>query len=135
MNSSDDNFQNMIARLQAAKGQPEQLTLATVDIVLAIREPVIARAFEAAAIPHWFTTEIVAMIMRTPEESVAQWLPALLELPMIETFHAHRGWNVHEATRLAVRARLARQSPGEFRESARRAAECFQGNDHNERVE
>src|SRR5205823_3998239 len=65
----------------------------------------------------------------------AEWFGTLLELPMIESFSTHRGWNVHETARLAVRDRLARKDRGEFCELARRAAEYFQGEDHNDRVE
>src|SRR4029077_6570237 len=39
------------------------------------------------------------------------------------------GWNVHEATRLTIRAKLSREQPERFRFLSARAAVCFPGDE------
>jgi tetratricopeptide (TPR) repeat protein len=120
-------FHDIIDRLDAARNDPEALTLATLELVLEPASPKMRAAFEVAAIPHWFNADILAHMMQVGREEVNSVLEELCRLPMVESFSARNGWNVHEATRLAFRARLARQEPDSFRELSIRAANFFQG--------
>ncbi len=71
------NFEDAITRLQAAQGDPQKLTLATVDIVLAAHEPGLRPALEAASVPHWFTPKILAALMETDEAAASAWVEKL----------------------------------------------------------
>jgi hypothetical protein len=84
------DFEEAISRLQAAQGDPEKLTLATVDIVLATHEPALRTALEAAAVPHWFAAGILSTLLETDEATASKWVEELRRLPMVEAFPAHR---------------------------------------------
>ena len=129
------NFEDAITRLQAAQGDPQKLTLATVDIVLAAQEPGLRPALEAASVPHWFTPKILATLMETDEAAASGLVEKLRELPMVEPFSARGGWNVHEATRRVLRAEMAREPHNRLRELSKRARECFGGDEPHQRVE
>src|SRR5689334_17144635 len=98
-----------ISKLQDAHGDPQKLTLATLDIVLSAREPWLREALEAAAIPHWFTAPAIAKLLQNDDAAAAKYLEGLKTLPMVEAFATRDGWNVHEATRLALRSHLVRE--------------------------
>jgi hypothetical protein len=55
------------------------------------------------------------------------WFDRLVELTVVEPFHAHEAWNVHEVTRLALRSRLAHEGIDRFRKFSERAAALFEG--------
>src|SRR5262245_694235 len=103
-------LEDTLSRLRAAEGDPQKLTLATVDIVLAAHEPGLRAVLETAAVPHWFDASILSALLETDQTTAARWVEQLQRLPMVETFPAHDAWNVHEATRLALRRRLERGS-------------------------
>jgi hypothetical protein len=96
-----------IAKLQATQGDPRQLALVTLDIVLSQHKRGLRNALEAAAIPHWFTKDILAKLLEIDDDQAAEYLDQLRRLPMVEPFPARDGWSVHEATRLALRSDLA----------------------------
>jgi hypothetical protein len=127
------NFDQAIAQLQAAQGDPDKLALATLDIVLAGREPGLRAAFEAAALPHWFEADILAGLVGADE--ARRWLAPLTALPMVEAFPLRQGWNVHEATRLALRRHLAATDPARFRALSARWAEVFGGEEPARQIE
>jgi tetratricopeptide (TPR) repeat protein len=124
-----------LAKLQEAQGDPRKLALATLDIVLASQEPWLSEAMEAAAIPHWFTPAILAKLLSIDETTAAQRVERLQQLPMVEHFAARDAWNVHEATRLALRLRLATENPNRFRQVSELAAQCFPGKEPFQRLE
>jgi tetratricopeptide (TPR) repeat protein len=124
---SELKFDEVMKRLTAASEDAEALTLATMELVLGQARPEVQSAFEAAAIPHWFDAAILAHMLQVKDETANMLLEELHRLPMIESFAVRKGWNVHEATRLAVRARLAREQQDRFRRLSSRAAAFFQG--------
>jgi hypothetical protein len=128
-------FEEAISRLQAAQGDPEKLTLATVDIVLATHEPALRTALEAAAVPHWFDARILSALLETNEATASKWVEELRRLPMVEAFPAHDAWNVHEATRLALRHRLASEEVSRLHMLSALAAKCFENDGPASRVE
>ena len=121
-------FDTAINRLKAAQGDSEKLVLATVGIVLAPYEPALRMVLEATAIPHWFDSKILANLLNTQEQVANQWVEKLRNLPMIESFATRGGWNVHEATRLALRNRLHHEEPARLQILSERAALCFKDN-------
>jgi len=127
------NFDEAIKQLQAAQGDPDQLALATIDIVLAGREPGLRAALEAAAIPHWFDEAILAGLIGA--EEARRWLEPLTALSMVEAFPLRQGWNVHEASRLALRRHLAATAPDRLRALSGLAADCFVGKEPAQRIE
>src|SRR5947209_6743954 len=125
----------VISTLQEAQGDPQKLSLATLDIVLSTQEPWVREAVEIVAIPHWFTAASIAKLLQIDDATAAKHLDGLKKLPMVETFAARKGWNVHEATRLALRSYIAHNEPERFRKLSRRAADTFQGEEPYDKVE
>lgn len=115
-------FDEIIARLQDAKGDPEQLALATVDVTLAGRDERLREALEAAAIPHWFDELILAHLLDAGQAEAVILRERLVALPMVESFAARKGWNVHEATRLALRRKSQSSQHDRFLELSAKAA-------------
>ena len=119
--------------LAAAHGDPARLALATVDIAYpaladAEREA-LKEALEAAAVPHWCDEAVLAALLGVPAAEAAARLARLRGLNVVEAFRA-RGEgaiNVHEATRLMLRRRMALGRPAQLRELSARAAACFAG--------
>ncbi len=105
------DLEQAIRILKEAQGDPARFGLASVDLLLAghpdeEREKV-RTALEVATVPHWFDEKILAALLNSPLATDAEALAARLRrLPVVEPFPA-RGpgaANVHEATRLALRA-------------------------------
>jgi tetratricopeptide (TPR) repeat protein len=117
--------------LEAAKGDPARLALATVDLAHSdLAGPERARvrdALAAAALPHWFDVSIIgALLMADPNET-QQLLARLRNLSVVEAFPA-RGEgaaNVHEATRIALREMTRTEDAHRFRAISRRIREYF----------
>lgn len=122
------DFAEQLERIKAASSDPQALALVTLDILLDTHPPELRRAVEAAAIPHWFDAEIFySLLDHDLRQNAARWYDAVIALPAIEPFPARSGHNVHEATRLALRRRLALETPEHFRELSGRAAATFRG--------
>ncbi len=121
------DFDEIQRRLESAQGDPQALALATLDIVLADRDPRLRIAVEAAAVPHWFDAEVLAALLPEEADDAAAVVEQLKALPMVESFPARQGWNVHDTTRLALRARLAREEPTRFVRLSAAAADYFIG--------
>lgn len=129
------SFEDAIDRLQAAQGDPEQLALATLDIALQRQDPDLRPIVEAAAVPRWFDARLLAALLDVDEATAAAYVTRLQALPMVESFAARRGWNVHEATRLAVRRHLARHEAARLHELSASAAAYFADDDAVSRIE
>src|SRR5688572_23739516 len=111
-----------LRRLEAAKGDPSTLALTTVDLVVAQQNPRLLSVLEAAAVPHWFTEEMLRALVEDALPEPDGWFEEVTRLTMVERFHAHAAWNVHEVTRLAIRERLASEHPIRFRDLSMRVA-------------
>jgi tetratricopeptide (TPR) repeat protein len=116
------DLNDTLRRLEAAKGDPGALALATIDIVLEPHEPKLAGALEAAAVPHWFDEPLLRALLTDAVPDASDWFERLTGLTVAERFQAHGGWNVHEVTRLALRQRLFAREPERFCVLSRRAA-------------
>ena len=71
-----------LRRLEAAKGDPNALALATVDIVLSSYEPGFTLALEAAAVPHWFDEPMLRALLGDAIPDGDDWFDQLVgQLP------------------------------------------------------
>lgn len=77
------NIDEIIGRIQAVRDNPQELTLATVDIVLAAHDAQLRAAFEAAAIPHWFSADILATLLQIDRITAEEYVDRLRQLPMV----------------------------------------------------
>jgi tetratricopeptide (TPR) repeat protein len=128
-------FENLLALLRDAAGNPERMTLATAESILSTRKPGLGVALEAAAIPHSFNGAILSCLLETDPVEAFALTAELTSLPMVEPFPAREGWNVHEATRLALRRKLRAERPELFQTLSARAAGCWQGDAFADRIE
>ena len=118
--------------IRNAHGDPALLAFATVDLAfpdIPDDDRVALRlALEAAAVPHWCDAAILAeLIDDSGSLSPGQWA-RLKTVPVVEPFPA-RGvdaGNVHEASRLAIRKRLAETQRTRFIEFSARSARVFE---------
>jgi hypothetical protein len=117
--------------LKAAQGEPAMLALATVDLAYPsltdVERFALKQSLEAAAIPHWCDEAILAALLEIPKQESASRFARLRGLSVLEPFPA-RGdntMNVHEATRRALRNRMAADEEARFRKLSGRAAAHF----------
>ena len=129
------DIEQALHQLKQAQDDPQALTVATARIVCARSHPELFEILEAAAIPHWFNAEILAALLQTDTVTAAGWMERLIQLPMVETFSARQAWNVHETTRLALRATLAKNDPERFQTLTRLAVEHFSGSEDTQQIE
>ena len=128
-------FDDILASLRQAEGDPQLLALATVDSVLATHRPELRAALEAAAIPHWFNHQILGILLRLGDSEVAASFETLTSLPFVERYGDGVNYNVHESTRLAIRRRLESQEPERLVTLSLAAAALWPDEDPRSRVE
>jgi tetratricopeptide (TPR) repeat protein len=130
------DFTEQLRLLEAAQGDPSQLALATLDIVLASQAPELRRVVEAAAVPHWFDeARLAALLDDDLRPDSRRWFQAVIVLPQVEPMPARQGFNIHETTRLALRRQIFAERPERFRALAARAAAAFPGPAVHEQIE
>ena len=99
--------------LESAQGDPAKLALATVELAYGelpkCERAALGEGLEAASIPHWCNEIILKTLLAISSEESADRFSRLSRLTVLEPFTARGGdaMNVHEATRLALRKRLA----------------------------
>jgi tetratricopeptide (TPR) repeat protein len=128
-------FAHALHLLEQVKDDPQALTVATAQVVCARLHPDLFAVLEAAAIPHWFDRDILAALLQTDAAAAAPWLERLRLVPLVESYAARKGWNVHEATRLALRAALAQTQPERYAQLSRQAAAYFSDGEERSRIE
>jgi hypothetical protein len=118
--------------IQDAQGDPALLALATVDLTFPnlpeAERSVLRSALEAAAIPHWCDDVVLTALINDPSSLSPGLWARLKAVPVIESFPA-RGvdaGNVHEASRLAIRKRMAETQQTRFIEFNTRSARVFE---------
>jgi len=130
------NIEEQLKLLQEAQGDPGKLALVSMDLVLSGRPQEMRRALEAAAVPHWFDQQLLASLLDGGMEQRSEAMyQALIALPMVESFASRSGYNVHEATRLALRERLQQQDPDRLKELSSKVADALQGGEEHVRAE
>lgn len=120
-------YAQLLEQLKAAQGDTARLALVTFDFAVA-HDPILKMAAEVAAIPHWFDAKSLAALLPDHAAHANGLLEQLKALPMVEPYTRDNGgpaWNIHEATRLALRDRLWENEPERFKELSRRAAVAY----------
>jgi tetratricopeptide (TPR) repeat protein len=90
----------------------------------AVRES-LAVALDAAAVLHWFDDDLLANVMGVDIAASKHTLAALIKLPFVEPYPGNARYNLHEATRLGWRTKLAAERIERFRALSARAAQLF----------
>jgi tetratricopeptide (TPR) repeat protein len=130
------SMDQFLAQIEAAKDDPTRLALITLDAVLASREQAVLRpVLEAAAIPHWFDSNLLACCVETDCKLSNDTFGQLCALPMVEQFTARGGMNIHARMRLALGRHLQCTDPERFHRLSIRAASCFEGELPHLRIE
>ncbi len=125
---------DFLERLTRTKGDPHAQAALAAEFALTTRPPAehppLRAALDAAAVLHWFDANLLARMLERPEADVARLVEALKSFTFVERYRRGAGHlhNVHEATRLGWRKRLAAEQPARFRELSARAAACFADN-------
>ncbi len=98
--------------LQKAQGDQQTQLIVTARFACMAEDESLFPVLEAAVIPHWFDKNIIAGLLETDMKPPRiGCLERLKRIPMVESFAQRNGWNVHEATRLAIRRHLAATEP------------------------
>ncbi|MCQ8130934.1 hypothetical protein, partial [Methylomonas rivi] len=129
------NIEQALEQLQQAQNDPQALTLATAQIACAPLHPELFDILQVAAIPHWFDANILAHLLQTDTERASHWLRLLEQLPMVENYAARNARNVHETTRLALRASLAANESERFRHLSGLCADYFSATEDFQQIE
>ena len=113
--------------LRAAQGDPAALALVPLDLTFAhapeAERVQLRTALIAASVPHWFDAPFLAALLATSRDEACELMDKLQRLTNVESFPA-RGdgaWNVHEASRLALRKYLRLKHPTLWQTYAQRA--------------
>ena len=129
------NLETMLKALGDAHGDRKKLTLATLDLALSAVDPALRRAFETAAIPHWFDVEILRRLLDVQPEQAEATYAALGRMATVEPYPARSGHNVHETARRELRERMATNEPDRFRRLSAAAAGLFSSATPSDRIE
>jgi hypothetical protein len=135
-------FAEQLRILEAAKGIPALLALATVDLAHQTLPPVerqrIKDALLAAAVPHWCDRDVLAALLQTTPKETDRLFGELNTLTVIEPFPARgkHAINVHETARLALREHLRTANAPLWQAlSARARAHVAQSQEPHARIE
>jgi tetratricopeptide (TPR) repeat protein len=135
-------FAEQLRILEAAKGIPALLALATVDLAhqtLPAEDRLrIKDALLAAAVPHWCDRDVLAALLQTTSKETDRLFGELSTLTVIEPFPARgkHAINVHETARLALREHLRTANPPLWQAlSARARAHVAQSQQPHARIE
>ena len=126
--------------LEKARGNDEQITLATVELAVSSQPSELQNetreAVYAAAVTHWFDSNILTSLLQLPPEAVSRIYAVLTHFSFVEPFQRYNAFNIHERTRLHLLAVLTRDHPEKYHTySARAAAHFSQGNMPHEKIE
>lgn len=114
------DFEEQLRILEAARGNPALLALATIDFahagVAETDRRAVKDALIAAAVPHWCGPEMLAALLDVPVDDADRLLAALEPLTVVEPFPARgaKACNVHETARLALREHLRTTDPARW---------------------
>ncbi len=122
---------DLLSRLRAARSPEERAWLVTLDLLDSLPADLQAAAW-AAAVPHWFDTDILAALLDRPPSETETLYAELQKLPFVESFEARAGHNVHQVTRTAMLDHLWHEQHDKYVALSARAATYFAGRDESE---
>jgi tetratricopeptide (TPR) repeat protein len=114
---------DLLARLQAARSVEERTLIVTRDLLESV-SPLLRAASWAAAIPHWFDSDVLSALLKVSLEEAEALYADLQGLPFVEPF-PDRGHNVHELTRGAMLTDWWTTRRDEYRTLSAHVAEFF----------
>jgi tetratricopeptide (TPR) repeat protein len=116
---------DVLARLAAAQSDEERAWLLT-EALLDTLSPDLAALAWAAAVPHWFNAEILAVLRPELKDQSEQLYTDLQALVFVRPYTGP-GHYIHESTRRLMLDRLWHDREDEYRLLAQRATEYFAG--------
>ncbi len=126
-----DALADFLEHLEKAKGDPHAQSVLAAEFALTAlpeseRQPLRA-ALDAAAVLRWFDAGLLGQFLEVPHEVARTRFEALTSLPFVERYRMRDTdlRNIHEATRLGWRKKLADETPDRFRGLSLQAAEAF----------
>jgi hypothetical protein len=126
-----DQISGLLRHLREAQGDTRaQAALAAEFIVLNRSEKERERfrtALDAAAVLHWFDAGLLEKVSELPRDQAARQFHSLKEHSFVERYRGEKEerFNLHEATRLGWRVKLAGEDLEKFRSVSARASACF----------
>jgi tetratricopeptide (TPR) repeat protein len=115
--------QDLLARLTAAKNDEERTWIITENLLNSLPKNLASLTW-AAAIPHWFTPDILAALRPELKRQILELYSELLKLSFVEVF-PERGYNIHELTRKLMLENLWKNNQDEFISLSARAVDYF----------
>jgi tetratricopeptide (TPR) repeat protein len=130
-----DPIQDLLRRLGETQSDPGAQAALTAEFLIlgrseADREPMRA-ALDAAAVLHWFETELLGRMLEVTREEAQRQLKSLRAHSFVERSAEEKReyYSLQQATRLGWRSKLFRESPERFRMLSARASSCFEKDD------
>jgi tetratricopeptide (TPR) repeat protein len=129
-----EDLDELLQDLKAAKGDIFAQAAVTAEGLIGACDPsgsiVLREAFNAAATLRWFDEEFLALVLGLQHAEIRPVIGELRALPFVEPWGGGtERWNIHEATRLGWRRRMASREQPTFRNLSLRAANIF--SDHS----
>lgn len=121
----------LIERLQASQGDIQAQSAVAAEFLLAGRRDAeraeLTAALDAAAVLRWFDADLLGRVLDLDPAAAQRHYQALLGLPFIEPFPGRTASSrdLHEATRLGWRRKLAAEQTDRLRALSLKAAACF----------
>ena len=126
-----DPVTDLLQRLQETQGDIRAQAAVTAEFLIATKQAkdqkLLRAALDAAAILRWFDVDLLAKVLEITQDGAQSIFHLLTTFSFVE--HYRRGgtehYNIHEATRLGWRKKLAQETTEYFRALSTRAASCF----------
>jgi tetratricopeptide (TPR) repeat protein len=124
----------LIRSLEATKGDLHAKAVVGAEFLLSalpeVERTPLRAALDAATVLRWFDASLLEQVLEISANEATQRFRELRAMSFVERFPSHDRElsNVHEATRLGWRKRLAREEPERFQILSARAAICFASN-------
>jgi ATP/maltotriose-dependent transcriptional regulator MalT len=126
-----DPIHGLIQSLKDTRGDIRaQAALTAEFLVMALpkhEHESIHAAVDAAAVLRWFDADLLAKVLEISDQDAQQRFATLKTFSFVERYCRGKNklHNLHEATRLGWRSKMARESLERFRGLSSRASLCF----------
>lgn len=124
-------MERLVQRLRETEGDPQAQAAVAAEFLLAGRPEAerasLAAGLDAAAVLRWFDPGLLGRVLELDAAAAGRLHQELSALPFVEPYpgRAPESRNLHEATRLGWRRKLAAEQPQRLRALSLKAADCF----------